>query len=220
MTLAKEETRDLYRRRARRYDTSVRLFQMFGLNLERYRREAVAALGLQPGDQVVELGCGTGLNFAYVQQRIGPEGRIIGVDLTDAMLAVAKDRIARERWYNVELVQADVAEWRVPDGVSAVFSVLALTLLPEYDAVIKRVSHALKPGGRLAILDMKQPLGWPTWLVRFVAWLNKPFGVSLDLATRHPWDSVQRYLTKTEFKEYYFGALYLCVGQRAIIATP
>jgi len=214
VTLAKEATRNLYRRRAGRYDTSVRVFRLFGFNLDRYRRETVAALGLHPGDQVVELGCGTGLNFAYVQQRIGPEGKIIGVDLTDAMLDVARVRIVRERWNNVELVQADVAEWLVPDGVSAVYSTLALTLLPEYDAVIERVSHALKPGGRLAVLDMKQPQGWPTWLVRFVAWLNKPFGVSLDLATRHPWDSVQRYLTETEFKEYYFGALYLCVGQR------
>lgn len=214
VTLAKTAIRNLYRRRARGYDASDRAFRLFGLNLDRYRREAIAALGLHPGDQVVELGCGTGLNFACVQQRIGPEGRIIGVDLTDAMLDVARARIARERWNNVELVQADVAEWMVPDGVSAVYSTLALTLLPEYDAVIERVSHALKPGGRLAVLDMKQPQGWPTWLVRFVAWLNKPFGVSLDLATRHPWDSVQRYLTETECKEYYFGALYLCVGRR------
>ena len=198
MTLAKEATRNLYRRRAGRYDTSVRVFRLFGFNLDRYRRETVAALGLHPGDQVVELGCGTGLNFAYVQQRIGPEGKIIGVDLTDAMLDVARVRIVRERWSNVELVQADVVEWLVPDGVSAVYSTLALTLLPEYDAVIERVSHALKPGGRLAVLDMKQPQGWPTWLVRFVAWLNKPFGVRLDLATRHPWDSAQRYLTDTE----------------------
>lgn len=214
MIVETKAMRDLYRRRARRYDLAVVLLRLLGLDLQRYRQQTVAALELCPGDHVVELGCGTGLNFSYVQQRIGTQGKIIGVDLTDAMLDVARVRIVRERWSNVELVQADVVEWLVPDGVSAVYSTLALTLLPEYDAVIERVSHALKPGGRLAVLDMKQPQGWPTWLVRFVAWLNKPFGVSLDLATRHPWDSVQRYLTETEFKEYYFGALYLCVGQR------
>lgn len=212
MTLTTGAIRELYRRRAGRYDWSVKLFQLCGLDLERYRRETVAALGLRPGDTVVELGCGTGLNFAHVQQRIGTQGKIIGVDLTDAMLDVARASVAREGWNNVELVQADVAEWPIPEGVSAVYSMLALTLLPEYEAVIERASRALKTDGRLAVLDLKQPQRWPTWLVRFAAWLNKPFGVSLELAERHPWESVRHYLTEIEFREYYFGALYLSVG--------
>jgi hypothetical protein len=52
-------------------------------------------------------------------------------------------------------------------------------------------------------------------LVRFAAWLNKPFAVSIDLADRHPWESIRRYLIETEYKEYYFGALYLCAGKKA-----
>jgi demethylmenaquinone methyltransferase/2-methoxy-6-polyprenyl-1,4-benzoquinol methylase len=145
---------------------------------------------------------------------IGLEGKIIGVDLTDAMLDVARERVAREGWTNVELVQADLAEWRFPVGISGVYSTLALTLVPEYDMIIERASRALKPEGRLAVLDMKEPGAWPVWLVRFAAWLNKPFGVSLELASRHPWESIRRYLIETEYKEYYFGALYLCVGKK------
>jgi demethylmenaquinone methyltransferase/2-methoxy-6-polyprenyl-1,4-benzoquinol methylase len=174
----------------------------------------VSALALSPGDSVVELGCGTGLNFAHVQRVIGLDGKIIGVDLTDAMLDKARDRVARERWTNVELIQADLAEWHFPVGVSGVYSTLALTLVPEYERVIERASRALRSGGKLAVLDMREPSGWPTCLVRLAAWLNKPFGVSLDLSDRHPWESIRRYLTETHYKEYYFGVLYLCSGKK------
>lgn len=214
MALTSLQTRDLYRRRAGRYDTTVRLLRLVGIDLERYRRDTIAALGLKPGDTVVELGCGTGLNFAHVQQRIGPQGRLIGVDLTDAMLRVARERVAREGWRNVELVQADIAQWHIPEGVDAVFSTLALTLVPEYDEVIRHVSRALRPGGKMAVLDMKDPPRWPRWLVQFFAWLNKPFGVSLDLADRHPWESMAGYLKVTTFREYFGGALYLCTATR------
>ena len=215
MTLSKDETRDLYRRRAKRYDLSVQIYRLLGFDVERYRQDTITALALCPSDVVVELGCGTGLNFAYVQQGIGPQGKIIGVDLTDAMLDVARDRVTRERWTNVELVQADLAGWQFPDGISGVYSTLALTLVPEYDTIIERASRAMRAGRRLAVLDMKEPEGWPAWLIRLAAWLNKPYGVSLELADRHPWESIRQYLTETEFKEYYFGTLYLCVGEKA-----
>ncbi|WP_299069599.1 methyltransferase domain-containing protein, partial [Accumulibacter sp.] len=92
--LNKDETRNLYRRRAKRYDLSIQLYRLFGFEMDRYRQDAISALGLAPGDQVVELGCGTGLNFEYVQRIIGPEGKIVAVDLTDAMLDVARCRVA------------------------------------------------------------------------------------------------------------------------------
>ncbi|MGE5249389.1 MAG: class I SAM-dependent methyltransferase [Bacteroidota bacterium] len=216
MALSKTETRDLYRKRAKRYDLVAELiYPLFGFNLKHYRQITISALALKPGDTVVELCCGTGLNFAYVERFIGPKGKVIGVDLTDAMLDVARARVAREGWTNVELAQADLAEWQFPDGVSGVYSTLALTLVPEYDAIVERAAHALKPEGRLAVFDLKEPVGWPAWLVRFAAWLNKPYGVSLDLADRHPWESIRRHLTETEYQVYGFGALYLCVGKKA-----
>ncbi|MCK4975427.1 MAG: methyltransferase domain-containing protein [Anaerolineales bacterium] len=217
MALNKHETRNLYRKRARRYDLSVQIYRLFGFDLRRYQQDTIASLALGPGDLVVELGCGTGLNFEYIQRRIGPKGKIIGVDLTDSMLDVARTRVAKEGWANVELVQADVAEWDMPRDVDGVFSTLALTLVPEYDDVIEKASRALRTGGRLAVFDMKEPARWPYWLVRFAAWLNKPYGVSLELTERHPWESIRRYLTEIEFREYYFGALYLCVGEKSSI---
>jgi len=212
--LDREALRALYRRRAGRYDLSLWWFALAGFRLDRYRRLTVAALGLRPGDTVVELACGTGLNFPLLEQAVGPNGRIVGVDLTDRMLEQARARASAAGWKNVELVQSDLAAYEPPAGLAGALSTFAITLVPEYDAVIARVAASLRPGGRLAIFDFKEPTAWPRWLVRFAAWANRPFGVTLDLAERHPWESVERHLGEIEHRELYFGALYLSVGER------
>jgi ubiquinone/menaquinone biosynthesis C-methylase UbiE len=106
---SKAEVADLYRKRAKRYDFTANLYYLIGLREWAYRKQAVEALNLQRGDTVVEIGCGTGLNFSLLRQAIGPEGRIIGVDLTAAMLDQARQRVAENGWSNVELVQSDAA---------------------------------------------------------------------------------------------------------------
>jgi demethylmenaquinone methyltransferase/2-methoxy-6-polyprenyl-1,4-benzoquinol methylase len=135
--------RQLYRRRAKRYDAVTWIYPLFGVRMARFRSRAAEALRLKPGDTVVELGCGTGLNFGILQDRIGPNGSLIGVDLTDAMLSRARQRVAEAGWGNVELVEADLAEYAVPQGADAVLSTFAMTLVPEYDAVIKGVPGLL-----------------------------------------------------------------------------
>ena len=67
MILGKDATRDLYRKRARRYDLAVQLYRLVGFRVRRYREEAVGALALREGDTVVEIGCGTGLNFPLLE---------------------------------------------------------------------------------------------------------------------------------------------------------
>lgn len=213
MALSKQETRDLYRKRALRYDLAMWIYRLAGFRISRYRRETVEALLLRAGDTVLDLACGTGLNFPLLENAVGQGGTIIGVDLTDAMIDQARERVKAAKWNNVELVQADLAQYKFPAGVSAILSTLAITLVPEYDEVIRKGAEALKPGGRMAILDLKKPMHWPEPMVRLAAWLNKPYGVSLELADRHPWESVGRYLSEVLFREYYFGCLYLSVGE-------
>ena len=104
MALGKDETRDLYRRRAPGYDLAVQLYRLAGFRVRHYREEAVRALALRAGDTVVEIGCGTGLNFPWLEKAVGHQGRIVGVDLTDAMLQEARERVRREGWTNVEIV--------------------------------------------------------------------------------------------------------------------
>jgi ubiquinone/menaquinone biosynthesis C-methylase UbiE len=90
MSFTKEEIAGLYRKRSRFYDFTANLYYLLGFREQAYRKKSVDALKLSPGDVVVEIGCGTGLNFPLLQKVIGPKGKIIGVDLTDEMLKQAQ----------------------------------------------------------------------------------------------------------------------------------
>ena len=173
---------------------------------------AVQTLQLSPGDTVVEIGCGTGLNFDLLQQRIGPRGQIVGVDLTPEMLSKAGDRVARRGWSNVRLVQSDASKFEFPRPVDRVISTFALTLVPEYDRVVENAARALRKEGRLVILDFKLP-NWPVWLINLFVVLTRPFGVTRDLGARHLWEAVDRHLQTVLFEELYFGSIYICAGR-------
>ena len=106
---------ETYRKKAKHYDITCRLYPVPGYPQRAQRLRAVQALGLRPGDSMVDIACGTGLNFSLIEQVIGPDGRIVGVDLTDAMLTQAQHRIEANAWSNISLVQADAAELRLPN---------------------------------------------------------------------------------------------------------
>jgi len=210
-----KEIRNLYRKQARFYDFVAWSYRLIGLREKRYRQHTAAALSPRPGDTVVDLGCGTGLNFQFLQPLITSEGQIIGVDLTDAMLDVAHKRVQSAGWNNVELVQADMVEYEFPTGIAGVLSTFAISLVPHFDQVIHRGAAALQQGGRMAILDIKTPPHWPLWLAKLTAWVNRPFGVTLEATNRRPWESLRKHLQEVCYREYFGGYLYLSVGQTA-----
>jgi len=205
----------LYGKRAPHYDAYSKIFPLLGFRIEFYRRKAIAALDLKPGETVIDLACGTGLNFSHLQKAVGKEGRIIGVDICEAMLFEARKKIQENGWKNVELVKCDVAEYKFPKNVDGIISTYAITLVPQYDNVISRGAAALKPEKRFVILDFKKPEGWPDWFVRLTVRLFvAPFGGGLEMAERHPWESIEYNLTMVSFREFYFGAVYLVCGER------
>lgn len=215
MAIAKDQIVALYRRRAARYDVSANLYYLLGFREWAYRRKAVAALRLAPGDKVVDVGCGTGLNFGLLRDAVGGSGNVIGVDMTDAMLEEAARRVTNEGWTNVHLVHSDAASFEFPDAVDGILSTFALTLVPEYDDVIRRGGQALVPGGRWVVADLKLPgKGWQEALLPLLLPLFRPFGVTLDLAARHPWESLQRHLSASGMDENYFGYTYVAWGEK------
>jgi ubiquinone/menaquinone biosynthesis C-methylase UbiE len=214
MPLDKISVARLYQKRAENYDISANLYYLIGIREFAYRKKAVDALKLECGDTVVEIGCGTGLNFRLLRERVGSEGKIIGVDLTAEMLSAANKRIERQNWSNIELVQSDAAAYEFPDRTDGVISTFAITLIPEYDKIIKKGATALSPGKRLVILDFKMPDSWPMWLIKFFVTITRPFGVTLDLADRHPWESIEQCLDLAEFYTKYFGGIYITAGQK------
>ena len=214
VVLTPSQTRALYRRLAPHYDRLVGLFRLAGARVGTYRRGAVEALRVSPGDTVVDLGCGTGRNFPWLERAVTASGRIVGVDLTDAMLREAGQRVASAGWANVDLVESDAADYQFPANVGGVLSTFAMTMVDDYDGVIRRAAEALRPGGRLAILEMRRPEGRPEWMVRSGSWLLRPFGVRPGYSGRTPWESVRRHLDEVLYQEFYAGAIYLCVGRR------
>src|ERR1700727_2697156 len=100
----REHLIEIYRKKAKHYDITSRLYPAPGYPQRTQRLRAVQALGLRTGDTVIDIACGTGLNFPLLQKAVGPGGRIVGVDLTDAMLARAQDRIKARGRRHVRLV--------------------------------------------------------------------------------------------------------------------
>jgi len=209
---------ETYRRKAKRYDRVSRLYPVPGYPQRSQRLRAVQALGLRRGDTVVDVACGTGLNFALLQQAVGPEGRIVGVDLTDAMLAQARQRIERNGWSNVSLEQADAAEFEFPAGIDAILSTYALTQVPGCAAVIAHGAAALVPGGRWVVLDLKAPDGAPRWLSRPGTALARRLGCVDQWIARRPWEEIRaamaHELVDLAWSELFFGSAFLGAGSR------
>ena len=209
---------DIYRRRAKHYDLTSRLYPVPFYPQPSQRTLAVEALHLRAGDTVVDVACGTGVNFPLIEKVVGPGGRIVGVDLTDAMLAQARRRVERNGWGNVTLVQADAAELDFPAGADAIVSTYALTQVPGCAAVVAHGAAALRPGGRMAVLDLKVPDGTPRWLARLGAAPVRHFA-SIDAWLAHrPWETIraamQVELVDLTWTELFFGNAFLAAGSR------
>jgi ubiquinone/menaquinone biosynthesis C-methylase UbiE len=207
---------EIYRKKAKHYEIVSRLYPVPGYPLWAQRRRAVQALRLRPGATVVDLACGTGQNFPLIEQAIGPDGRIIGVDLTDAMLAQAQRRIEHNGWSNVSLVQADAADYPFPAGIDAILSTYALSHLPECGGVIAHGADALTRDGRWVVLDLKAPDNAPRLLAQLGIAVGRPFGSIDEWLARRPWEEVraamQDALGDLLWSELCFGTAFLAAG--------
>ncbi len=214
----REHLIETYRKKAKHYDITSQFYPVPGYPQRAHRLRAVQALGLRPGDSVVEIACGTGLNFSLIEQVIGPDGRIVGVDLTDAMLAQAQHRIETNGWRNISLVQADAAEFDFPTEVDAILSTYALSQVPECGDVIAHGAAALSRGGRWVVLDLKVPDNAPRWLAQLGIALVRPFGSIDEWIVRRPWEAIraamQDRLADLSWTELFFGTAFLAAGSR------
>lgn len=108
-----------------------------------------------PGSVVLDLGCGAGTDLLIAAQMTGPTGRVIGVDMTPAMLERARDSTQRMGFANVELHESLIESLPLEDAsVDVVISNGVIDLVPDKDAVFDEIDRVLRPGGRLQIADV------------------------------------------------------------------
>ena len=180
-------------------------------NEGRLRRETIRALELHPGQAVLDVGCGTGRNFPFILEKIGPTGRLVGVDYTPAMLDQAGRRVDRQGWGNVQLVQADASKLDLEEKFDAALSTLAMSVIPDYESALERMRTHLLPGGRMAIADAKRSTRWYARPFNFVADLLG-WGAAADM-TRRIWIDVQAQVDDYFYREWFMGFFYVAAGR-------
>ncbi|GMV47110.1 MAG: hypothetical protein AMXMBFR66_25080 [Pseudomonadota bacterium] len=194
-----------YRRRAGVYDLELALF-------EPLRREAVACLALQPGETVLDMGCGTGLSLPLLRAAVGVAGRVVGIEQSPEMLALARRRVAQHAWRNVELIGATAEAARWPGRADAALFHFTHDVLQRPEAVANALGH-LRRGARVVATGL-------CWAPRWAIAVNAAVLAAARRSTTtlvgldRPWRLLEARLGPMRVQRRLLGAVYLACGAK------
>lgn len=193
----------LYRRRVEHYDDELAFF-------EPVRRQAIAALALQPGATVMDVGCGTGLSFELLRERVGAKGHIVGIEQCPEMLAKASERAQRHHWDNIELVCAPAAIAPLHGRADAALFHFTHDVLRE-DAAIDHVMAYLKPGARVVASGLRWAPAW-LWPTNAFVMLAAMYSVTCLEGLGRPWSKLAARLVAMQVRGALMGGVFIASG--------
>jgi len=192
-----------YRAHARDYDATARRSAPI-------RARAIELLRLAPGATVLDVACGTGLSLPALAAAVGPQGQVIGIDLSPDMLAAAQERVVRAGWHNVTLIETAAEQVQLDQRLDAVLFNYTHDVL-QSAAALQRVFAATRAGARVAAAGLKY---YPWWLAPLNPWVRmraRPYAVTLDGLDR-PWEPLATYLDELTLESRNWGSGYICSG--------
>jgi ubiquinone/menaquinone biosynthesis C-methylase UbiE len=203
-----------YNAAADRYDDPANSFW------ERFGRETVERLGLGPGARVLDVCCGSGASALAAAERVGSGGAVLGVDLADNLLALARAKARARGLRNIEFERGDLLDLRqAQSGFDSVVCVFGIFFVSDIERAVRELWRAVRPGGRLAIT---------TWGPRFFEPASAAFWRSIRSARPdlyrafHPWDRITEpaALRELMISAGATGAEVVAVNGSHAIATP
>ncbi len=175
------------RKAAAAYNAAADHFDDEALGLwAKYGGRTVARLALQPGATVLDVGCGTGASAIPAALQVGPEGKVIAVDLADRLLEIARRKAASKKLDNIEFRLGDMENLEYPDQhFDAVMCVFAIFFVPDLTKQIRQLWRMVRPNGQLAITTW----GPRVWEPGSTGWWSAVKELRPDLyAAFNPWD--------------------------------
>lgn len=209
-----QRVKDRYRRNASDYDQKERV-------PEKLRAWAIEKLNLKPGNTVLDLGCGTGLSFPLIEQAIGSDGHIIGVELSPEMLLSARQKIEHFCWENITLIEGNSENVLIPRQVDAVFMYFTPHVTASHSS-ISRALDALKHGGSIASAGARRADGlkgipfnvWFQW--RYRTWRFIPIRhlISRLFVGDQPYRHLEGLVPNLRRLDYLGGTTYIAWGTK------
>ena len=199
-----------YRRYARDYDASAQRTMAL-------RRRTIARLGLQPGDVVLDAGCGTGLSFPLLLDAVGISGRVIGVESSPDMLTLARERAAAAGWNNVTLLESAAEVVVLPHAVDVLLFNYTHDVLRSPAALVNIFRQA-RPGARVAAAGIKHPPRWLDPLRLYRRFKSRGCYARFE-GLDAPWDLLARHVPDLQVESTLFGTGYIAWGHLAARAA-
>jgi len=202
-TAAQAGRQPAYYEHARSYNRDTGVFQP-------YRRAVVEALPLEPGQVVLDVGCGTGLCCGLLREKVGPGGTVIGIEESPEMATVARKHIASEGWRNVTVVESSAEDARLEATADAALFCAVHDILQSAGA-LQNVMARLCPGAWVAAGGGKWAAPVMVAVNSMVMALHAPYVRDFSGFDR-PWRHLERLVEDVQVREMAFGGGYVMTG--------